>query len=364
MMKESSLDNNNNNYEREEEIKALKKANASAKALVEAGIQSVPKVYIQQNDHIPENTNSNLQIPVIDMTRLKNDPNVIVQEIKDAVEKWGFFMVVNHGIPEEVVERFMKGFRGFHEQESRVKAEYSGGTGDATQRVVFMSSFDDLKRRKVGNWRDTLVISNSRDGGLDPGLVPAVCRDAFWEYKDHILKLGNVLFELLSLALGLGPNELKNLDCDKGWCCVNHYYPACPQPKLVLGADRHFDAVFLTLLAQDHIGGLQVLYENQWVDVRPVPGSFVVNIGDMLQIILNDRIKSVCHRVKANGAHSRISSAFFFTGATTPPRTYGPIKELVSHQNPALYRDFTIEEFFKNYSTRPLNEPSCKYFMI
>ncbi|KAK9672819.1 hypothetical protein RND81_12G126900 [Saponaria officinalis] len=353
--------NNNYEYDREEEIKALKKTKAGTKGLIDAGIKNVPKIFIQQNEQLPENIDSELQIPVIDMA--KNDTSTIVDEIKTAIEKWGFFLVVNHGIPMNVLEKIMAGFRKFHEQDSSVKAEYLAETSDERQ-VRFRTSFDDLNRRAIGNWRDTLVISNSSDGRLDPELLPSVFRDAFLEYADHILKLGKVILDLMSQALGLKPDELRNLDSDKGWSCVCHYYPACPQPELVLGADQHFDAAFLTILLQDLIGGLQVLYENQWVDVHPVPGSLVVNIGDILQMILNDRIKSVCHRVKANGSNPRISSAFFFTGVTTPPRIYGPIKELTSKDNPPLYREFTIDEYSTNYFTRPFNEPSYQYFMI
>ncbi|XP_056172100.1 1-aminocyclopropane-1-carboxylate oxidase homolog 12-like [Syzygium oleosum] len=102
------------------------------------------------------------------------------------------------------------------------------------------------------------------------------------KYSKHVMRQGSRLLELLSEALGLHPNHLKEMECGKGHAIVCHYYPPCPQPELTLSVTKHSDD-FLTIRLQDQIGGLKVLHENQWIDVPPIPGALVINIGDLLQ---------------------------------------------------------------------------------
>lgn len=104
------------------------------------------------------------------------------------------------------------------------------------------------------------------------------------------MKVGILLWELLSEALGLKPNHLNDIGCAEGLAVLCHYYPPCPQPELTLGASKHADNSFITVLLQDHIGGLQVLHHNHWIDIPYQPGALVVNIGDLLQASVNFKL--------------------------------------------------------------------------
>ncbi|CAN1796084.1 1-aminocyclopropane-1-carboxylate oxidase homolog 1 [Linum perenne] len=166
------------------------------------------------------------------------------------------------------------------------------------------------------------------------------------KYTAEMIKLGELLFQLLSEALGLDKNHLKEIDCLEGLGLGCHYYPPCPQPELAIGAVQHADICLLTIILQDQIGGLQVLRRGSWIDVPFVPGAMVVNIGDLLQ-----------HRVKSKKTGPRISiPAFFGHGTTKSARKYGPIKEMLSDNDPPKYKETTIRDFFLKSYKKGANE--------
>ncbi|KAG5554421.1 hypothetical protein RHGRI_012075 [Rhododendron griersonianum] len=234
-------------YDRKSELKAFDDSKSGVKGLIDAGVTKIPHIFIEEKNQLHEisildDVPSVSSVPIIDFEGIDGGPaqrGEIIKKVRDACEKWGFFQMVNHGIPARVMDDMIEGVRRFHEQDAEAKKRFYSR---------------DVKRP------DILI-----------------------EYSEQVMRLGIALFEVLSEALGLNPNHLKDMDCAEGSFMMGHYYPACPEPDLTLGTSKHTDSGFFTVLLQDQMGGLQILHEDQWVDVRPSPGALVVNIADLLQ---------------------------------------------------------------------------------
>ncbi|KAL2938998.1 1-aminocyclopropane-1-carboxylate oxidase-like protein 1 [Bienertia sinuspersici] len=331
---------NDDNNDKMAELKAFDASQLGVKGLIDAGVEQLPRIFVNEQPPSPRSTNneSNVSIPVIDLGGVESleRRGEIMKEVSDACEKWGFFQAVNHGIPENVLDEMIKGARRFHELDSEVKKSYYVRGDNTNKKFVYTSNFY-LYTGSVTNWRDT---------------------DIMLEYGKYIEKLGSTFLELLSEAMGLKPEHLKGMDCAEDYICLTHYYPPCPQPELAVGINKHADNDTLTILLQDQIGGLQVLHDNQWYDVPHIPGALLLS---------NDKYKSVIHRVQSKKVGPRISVACFFRPKKGNPRLLAPIKDILSEENPPIYRETTIGEYLANYISTGQDygvQPSLERFKL
>ncbi|XP_047060659.1 1-aminocyclopropane-1-carboxylate oxidase homolog 1-like [Lolium rigidum] len=332
-------------------LKAFDGTKAGVKGLVDAGVTAVPSIFHHQPDH--RHRRRHLTVPVIDLSAVSSRRAALVAQVKAAAETVGFFQVVNHGVPEGAMSAMLAAVQSFNEEPVEAKAPYY--TRDPGRRVRYQSNVD-LFTSPAAQWRDTLFMEMPAEARE----LPAACRGVAPEYAGLVQqRLGRTLLELFSEALGLRRGYLEEEQgCLEGVSVAGHYYPACPEPHLTLGTTSHSDCNFLTVLLQDAVGGLQVLVEEDdqerkqsataWADVPPAAGALVVNVGDFLQLMSNDRFKSVQHRVVANSMGPRVSVACFFRtpGAASSKRVLAPI---VPDGGGARYRSTTMEELIRQH---------------
>ncbi|RHN74551.1 putative oxoglutarate/iron-dependent dioxygenase, non-heme dioxygenase domain-containing protein [Medicago truncatula] len=323
------------------------------KGLVDSGLLEVPKIYIQPiNERINKLETKPCDMPPIDLSKLNGkEHEKVVNEIVRAAETLGFFQVVNHCVPLELLESVKDSAHAFFNMPPEKKVVYRQNVSTSLK-MRYQTTFAP-EIENVLEWKDYInMVYSSDEDALQ--YWPNECKDVALEYLKLSSKIVKVILEILIGKLGVELDDSK-IESLIGLKMVNmNYYPACPNPELTVGVGRHSDAGTITVLLQDGIGGLYVKAEDEndvgkveWLEIPPIPGALVINVGDALEILSNGKYKSSEHRVMTTSNQSRVSVPLF----TLPKFTekIGPLPELVKKDGLAGYREVLWKDYMDNF---------------
>lgn len=282
-------------------------------------------------------------VPVIDLGSAS-----AASDIARACRDWGFFQVVNHGVPADLIDAVWAETHAFFARPAAEKRLLCRSRGNPW-------GYYDSELTK--NRRDRKEVFDFTSDGADPiyganNRWPATggrFRETMTDYLEAVTVLSLDLLDAMADGLGLPRGYLRPFFTPKhtGFVRLNHYpvddLHADDARPADLGVHHHSDAGALTVLLQDEVGGLQVHRDGEWHDVPPLPGAFVINTADMLQVWSNDRYRAPVHRVVAMRERDRYSLPFFFNPAAGCE--VRPLEDLVTPDDPPRYRPVDWAEF-------------------
>lgn len=300
-------------------------------------------------------------LPLIDIAPLYGTDSAawrdVATQIDTACRNWGFFYITGHGIPPERIDALLaaaKAFFALPEAEKLkidiTRTAHHRGYGaiateqlDPTQPSDLKETFD-MGFHMAADHPEVLAGKPLRGPNRHPDL-PGWAALMEQHYAD-MQALAQTLLRAIALALGIERDFFDARFAEPiSVFRMIHYPPrhtarSADQP----GAGAHTDYGCVTLLYQDDAGGLQVRNVNgEWIDAPPIPGSFVVNIGDMMARWSNDRYTSTPHRVISPLGVHRYSMPFF--AEPHPDTEISCLPNCSSADNPPKYPPVTSAEY-------------------
>ncbi|KAK7305413.1 hypothetical protein VNO77_43319 [Canavalia gladiata] len=273
-------------------------------------------------------------VPVIDLGCLEDEK----KKLEEACKDWGLFRLVNHGVPLTLLNKleemskhlFSMSFECKEEACSGTPVTYFWGTPALTpsgtaltrgpQNINWVEGFD-VPLTQLSHFNSHLPTLES-------------IRLLLKEYETHLSRIATTLFKAMRKNLELNLKPSKSYLSEKTGMVRVYRYPHCSDSSVGWGMEAHTDSSILSILNQDQqVSGLQVFKDDHWLTVKPISSTLIVNLGDMMQAISDDRYKSVTHRVKINKHRERISICYFVF----------PGEEVVIESS--KYKPFTYNEF-------------------
>ncbi|QDL91669.1 isopenicillin N synthase family oxygenase [Paroceanicella profunda] len=313
-------------------------------------------------------------IPVVDVSALAPGaaPEAraeTVDTLRDALERVGFAYLAGHGIPRAAVENLRELSRRFHalpdaEKMALKMNDFHRGYMPFSTSTIVTSTVDKVTRP---NQSESLMVMHEvpedapyageplHGPNQFPEDMPEL-RDAALDYMERLSALGEMLSGGLAEALGL-PKDwfLPYFDTPTLFLRLLHY-PEQKDEENLFGSAPHTDYGFVTILAQDEVGGLEVRNKDgEWIPAPPIPDTFVMNVGDILARWSNGRFVSTPHRVRNLSKRDRYSQPFFYDPSMEA--TVACPEEFIArgetaYSKPVRYGDYLLERLNKNYDYR------------
>lgn len=302
-----------------------------------------------------------MAIPVVNLADfLSGDPQLkqaFVNQLGKAYEEVGFVAVKNHGIPDDLIADLYKYVQQFFSLPLETKKQYEI-QGLAGQRGYTSFGKEHAKGSDAPDLKeffqfgqiveDNDPIKSEYPGNVQVKDIPAF-NPTFVKAYRAFEKSGRALLQAIALYLGLDEHYFdKHIHNGNSILRAIHYPPITQEPKSAIRAEQHEDINLITLLVGASADGLQILSkQNEWVPVTSLPEQIVVNVGDMLQRLTNNRLKSTTHRVvnppRDMWGTSRFSIPFFLH--PKGEMSLACLEGCVDAKHPKAYPDATAGEY-------------------
>jgi len=295
-------------------------------------------------------------IPTVDLSKfIEGDPQErmsFVAALGKAFREVGFVAVENHGVDKQLIDRFYQASNAFFGLPESAKRRYEI-PGAAGQRGYTAFGKEHAKQSEVPDLKEFFQVGQEPDpnaalGSYPPNVhveeVPDFLRSGLALYKafEHT---GAYLLRAIAIHLGLEETYFDpHISYGNSILRSIHYPPITKEPASAIRAEQHEDINLITLLVGASAGGLQVLDSaHNWVSVMPEASEIVINVGDMLQRLTNNELKSTTHRVvnppRESWHKPRLSIPFFLHPRSEMDLTCLP--SCVHSENPLHYAPIT-----------------------
>ncbi len=302
-----------------------------------------------------------MSIPVVDLAEFTSGDPVkkaaFIQSLGEAYETVGFVAVKNHGIPDSIIAKQYEYVQQFFSLPIDKKLAYEI-PGLAGQRGYTSFGREHAKGSEAPDLKEffqygqtvpsTDPLKAEYPDNVQVSEIATFNQTIFDAYR-HFEKSGQALLQAISLFLGLDEFYFDGF-IEKGNSILRciHYPPITNEPKSAIRAEQHEDINLITLLVGASADGLQVLTkQGDWIGVTSLPEQIVVNVGDMLQRLTNNRLKSTTHRVvnppRELWHTSRFSMPFFLHPRSE--MSLACLESCIDADHPKMYDDITAGDY-------------------